>query len=220
MKHYLGICLMLLTIAAIGLFALHSCKTAAHETIDDVRNAFSEVLHVQPQVTVNQQVILTQTAPIAELAVVSKEELVSLGFNEHLEVWSLPIPLTEKKLTAEGTYRLKAGFDLADPFSVEYNSATHRLRAVMPRAKILAVEPIGDVVYHGEDAMLNRITDEERNKILSSLAALARDTAEKSSLKGDAEEQVEQRLNELLRHNGETMDIEWTNAGSSSRPMP
>lgn len=209
MKHYLGICLVLITLAVIGLFALRSCTAAADHTVDNVRDAFKAILQVQPQITVNQRVVLTQTAPIAELAVVTKEELVTLGYTEHFEVLSYEVPLTEKKLTAEAVYRLKAGFDLSQPFSVEIDPATHSLHATMPHAKMLSVEQIGDLTYHGDDAVLNRITDEERAKIVNDLLAAARDTAEKSTLKSDAEQQVAQRLKELMNHNGQPMQIEW-----------
>ena len=220
MKHYLGVCLVLVTVAAIGFFALHSCTAAVDHTIDQVRDAFAEVLRVQPRVTVNQRVVLTQTAPIAELAVVTKEELVTLAFDEHLEVLSLQVPLTEKKLTAEATYRLKAGFDLREPFSVVIDPVTHALRAAMPHARILSVEQVGDLVYHGEDSMLNRVTDDERAQILSSLNAAAHDAAEKSSLKMEAEQQVAQRLNELMSHNGQSLQIEWNKAGPDSGQTP
>jgi hypothetical protein len=216
MKHYLGICLVLITVAAIGFFALRSCTAAADHTIDRVRDAFVSVLHVQPQVTLNQQIILSQTAPIAELAVVTKDEQVSLAFNEHLEVLSVQIPLTEKQLTAEATYRVKAGFDLREPFSVAIEPATHALSASMPHAKILSVEQVGELSYHGEDALLNRVTDEERAEIVNDLQSAARDAAEKSSLKSDAEEQVTQRLTELLKHNGQPFQIEWTEPASST----
>lgn len=220
MKHYLGICLVLITVAAIGLFALHSCTAAVDRTIDQVRDAFGEVLRVQPQVTVNQRVVLAQTAPIAELAVVTKEELITIGLNAHLEVLSLQIPLTEKKLTAEATYRIKAGFDLREPFSVEIDPVTHTLHAAMPHAKILSVEQIGDLTYHGEDATLNRITDDERTQMLSSLNAAAHDAAEKSTLKTEAEQQVAQRLNDIMSHNGQAMQMEWTDAASAPGRMP
>jgi Protein of unknown function (DUF4230) len=210
MKHYLGICLVLITAAAIGFFALHSCTAAVDHTIGNVRDAFAQVLRVQPQVTVNQRVVLTQTAPIAELAVVTKEELVALGLDAHLEVLSVQIPLTEKKLTAEATYRLKAGFDLREPFSVEIDPATHALHATMPHAKILSVEQVGDLSYHGEDATFNRVTDDERAQILSSLNTAARDAAEKSTLKTEAEQQVAQRLKEIMDHNGQSLQIKWT----------
>jgi hypothetical protein len=220
MKHYLGICMVLVTATAIGLLVLHSCTAAVDQTVDHVRDAFAQVLRVQPEITLNQRVVLTQTAPIAELAVVTKEELVTLGFNEHLEVLSFEIPLTEKKLTAEATYRLKAGFDLREPFSVEIDPVTHALHAVMPHAKILSVEQVGDLIYHGEDAMLNRITDDERTQILSALNAAAHDAAEKSSLKTDAEQQVTQRLNEIMSHNGQALQIEWNNAATVLAPAP
>jgi uncharacterized protein DUF4230 len=220
MKHYLGICMVLVTAAAIGLLVLHSCTAAVDRTVDHVRDAFAQVLRVQPEVTLNQRVVLTQTAPIAELAIVTKEELVTLGFDEHLEVLSLQIPLTEKKLTAEATYRLKAGFDLREPFSVEIDPVTHALHAVMPHAKILSVEQMGDLAYHGEDSMLNRITDDERAQILSDLNAAAHDAAEKSSLKTEAEQQVSQRLNEIMSQNGQALQIEWNPATSVASPKP
>ena len=220
MKHYLGICLVLVTVAGIGLFALHSCTAAVNQTVDHVRDAFAQVLNIRPEITVNQRVVLTQTAPIAELAVVTKEELVTIGLNEHLEVLSLQIPLTEKKLTAEATYRLKAGFDLRKPFSVEIDPVTHALHAVMPHAKILSVEQVGDLIYHGEDATLNRITDEERTQILSNLNAAAHDAAEKSSLKMEAEQQVTQRLNEIMNHNGQSLEVEWNDGATIPSPVP
>jgi hypothetical protein len=209
MKHYFGICLVLVTCAAIGLFALHRCTSAVDHTVDNVRDAFAQVLRVQPQVTINQRVVLTQTAPIAELAVVTKEEIVTVSFDAHLEVLSVQIPLTEKKLTAEAAYRIKAGFDLREPFSVTIDPATHTLRAVMPHAKILSVEQLGDMSYHGEDATLNHVTDQERSQILSSLSNAAHAAAEKSSLKADAEKQVTARLQEILKQNGQDLHMEW-----------
>lgn len=220
MKHYLGISLVLLTLAGICFFAVHQCTSSIDHTIDQVRDAFAQVLRVQPQVTVNQRIVMTQTAPIAELAVVSKDELVDLGFTEHLEVMSFQIPLTEKKLAVEATYRLKAGFDLREPFTVEIDPTTHQLQVKMPHAKILSVEQIGDLTYHGEDAALNRITDAEREKIVNNLNAAAHDSAESSSLKMDAEQQIAQRLQDLLRHNGKNVAIEWTGSSISPKVRP
>lgn len=212
MKHYLGICLVLVTLAAIGFFAIHSCTSAVGRTANEIADAFSKVLHVQPQVTMNQRVILSQTAPIAELAVVTKDELVTLGFNEHYELLSIQVPLTEKKLSAEAVFRIKAGFDLREPFSVEIDPATHDLHATMPHAKILSVEQTGPLNFQGEDSSLNRLTDAEREKVVNDLNSAARDTAEKSTLKKEAEDQVEQRLKELIQHNGQRLELKWSSA--------
>ena len=218
MKHYLGICLVLITLTVIVFFTLYLGTVAVDHSIDHIRDAFREVLKVQPQITVNQRVVLTQTAPIAELAVVTKEELVTIGMNEHLEVMSMQIPLTEKKFTAEATYRLKAGFDLSEPFSVNIDPVTHALHATMPHAKIVSVEQINGPIYHGDDSILNRITDDERTQVISNLNAAARDAAEHSSLKNDAEQQVEQRLKDLMDHNGQTLQIEWGGAKVGAGP--
>jgi hypothetical protein len=215
MKHYLGICLVLITLAGITWFGVYSCTASVDHTIDSVRDAFVSVLRVQPQVTVNQRVVLTQTAPIAELAVVTKEELITIGENEHEEVLAVQIPLTEKHLTAEAVYRIKAGFDLRQPFSVTIDPATHDVHATMPHATILSVEQTGELSLKGDDAWLNRITDAERADIVNNLNKAAHDAAEKSSLKEDAEKQVTDRLNELINHNGKSMQLEWTEPTTS-----
>jgi hypothetical protein len=209
MKHYLGICLVLLTGAAVGLFTLHSCTQAVDQSVANVRDAFSQVFNIRPEVRVNQRIVLTQTAPIAELAVVTKEELVTIGFDAHLEVLSFQVPLTEKKASAEAVYRIKAGFDLHEPFSVSLESGSNGVHASMPPAKILSVEQIGDLTFHGEDGTLNKVTDDERAQILNNLNAAAHDEAEKSGLKEDAQKQVSQRLQEIFQHNGQRVDIEW-----------
>jgi hypothetical protein len=210
MKHYLGLCLVFVTLALIALGGLATCSAMADHTVDHVRDAFAQVFKIQPQVTVNQRVILTQTAPIAELAVVTKEEQVTLGFTTHLEVMSEAIPLTEKTLTAVAVYRIKAGFDLRQPFSVEINPQTHQIKATLPPAKILSVEQVGDLSYKGEDALLNRVTDEDRAKLLNDLHSAAEAQAESSGLKEDAEKQARARLEEIFRHDGEKIEMNWS----------
>jgi len=144
MKHYLGICLVLLTLTLIVLGTIYGCSVMADRTVDHVVDAFAKVFQVRPQITENQKVVFTQTAPIAELAVVTKEEQVSLEFDISYQVLSETVPLTEKKLSAQAVYRIKAGFDLREPFSVEIDPKTHEIHARLPPAKILSVEQVGD----------------------------------------------------------------------------
>jgi hypothetical protein len=217
MKHYVGICLVLLTLTLIVLGTMYGCSVMADRTVDHVLDAFEKVFQVRPQVTVNQKVIYTQTAPIAELAVVTKEEQVSLEFDVDYEILSRPIPLTQKKLTAQAVYRIKAGFDLREPFTVEIDPKTHAIHAKLPPAKILSVEQVGDLSLVGEDAWLNRVNDTDRTQVLDSLQQAARSQAETSGLKEDAQKQAQERLEEILRHNGENVELEWTN--SETKPM-
>jgi hypothetical protein len=217
MKHYVGICLVLLTLTLIVLGTMYGCSVMADRTVNHVLDAFEKVFQVRPQVTVNQKVIYTQTAPIAELAVVTKEEQVSLEFDVDYEILSRPIPLTQKKLTAQAVYRIKAGFDLREPFTVEIDPKTHAIHAKLPPAKILSVEQVGDLSLVGEDAWLNRVNDTDRTQVLDSLQQAARSQAETSGLKEDAQKQAQERLEEILRHNGENVELEWTN--SETKPM-
>lgn len=210
MKHYVGVCLVLVTLALLTLLVINRCTDATARAISQVRDAFASVLQVQPKITINERVVQTQTAPIAELAVVTNEELVSLGFDEHKEIWSYSIPLTEKKLTVEGTYRIKAGYDLHQPFSVTIDPATQHIAATLPPAKILSVEQVGDLTFKGEDSVLNRLSDDERTRAVNDLAQMARQTAETSSLRHDADAQVQRRLEEILARNGRKVEIQWS----------
>jgi hypothetical protein len=210
MKHYIGISLVLVTIAVLTLLVINRCTDATERAVDHVREAFASILQVQPKITINERVVQTQTAPIAELAVVTREESVTLGFDEHKEIWSYEIPLTEKKITVSGVYRLKAGYDLREPFSVAIDPATHAIRATLPPAKILSVEQVGDLTFQGEDSVLNRLSDDERTKAVNSLADLARQSAASSTLRRDSDNEVRQRLEQLLTHNGEKIEIQWS----------
>lgn len=210
MKHYLGICLVLVTLAVLTLLVINRCADATGRAVDQVRDAFASVLQVQPKITIQSRVIQTQTAPIAELAVVTREELISLGFDEHKEFWSCTLPLTEKKLTVSGTFRIKAGYDLHEPFSVAIDPATRHITATLPPAKILSVEQVGDLSFQGEDSLLDRLSDEERTKAVNDLATMARSAAESSTLRRDADSQVRARLAEILARNGEKAEIQWS----------
>ena len=80
----------------------------------------------------------------------------------------------------------------------------------MPHAKILSIEQVGDLSYHGEDATLNRITDADRTEIIASLNAAAHQAAENSGLKQEAEQQVTARLTELMNQNGHHLEVDFS----------
>ena len=90
----------------------------------------------------------------------------------------------------------------------------------MPHAKILSVEQVGEITYHGEDATLNRVTDSDRTEILSNMHIAALKAAEDSGLKLDAEKQVMQRLTDLMQHNGQNLQIEWSDGKNLPAPQP
>ena len=218
MKPYLGVCLVLLTIGVLALVGLRACQQAGVASINAVRAAFSDVLHLQPEISVETRVVYAQTVPLAELAVVGKDELVSIEMEEHKAWLNLAIPLTTQTLRAESVYRVKAGFDLRQPFRVAIDPLTHTVTAQMPPAKILSLEAVGPLSVNGQSALLNQITDAERNDLLEQLQNTARVEANASGLKKEAESQVQARLTQLLAKNGTSLKIEWQTPPAATSP--
>jgi hypothetical protein len=211
-KHYLGLCLVLATIAAIVLLGLHECAAESRATVASVRDAFVSVFHVQPEIRVHEETIMTQTAPIAELAVAQRDEKVSRGVDEHVAVGAFTVPLTHKEIEASAVFRVKAGFDLREPFRVTFDPATGNVEATLPHARILSVEQVGDLSEQAQDSVLNRLSDEDRANLVNDLNHTARAAAESSGLIQDAEEQATTRLRQILEHNGQKAVLRFSDA--------
>lgn len=207
MKHYIGLSLVLAVAVALLLVVMQHCEHVASRAAVNVSRAFIEALHVQPEIRINQTILTTQTAPIAELAIVSKEQLVTYALNEKIQLFNRTVPFTGKSITAQAAYRIKAGYDLTEPFRVNIDSRSGRVTAQLPAAKLLSVERIGELSLQDNDQWLNRITPEERQKVLNELDALARHGAESSGLVADAEKQAMERLEELAGRNGQKLII-------------
>ncbi len=137
--------LIVLILALLGGFLFYRMEVvtgrmfgASGDALRDLatrsRNAFVAVAQLQPQVTVNEQVIFTQSSPVLELAVTSQQTVVE---RETSTSWLG----STKRLRIRGVYNVKAGFDLRLPFSVHLNSdQPGKLSVEMPPAKILSVE--------------------------------------------------------------------------------
>ena len=118
---------------------------------DKTRNAFVAVTQLQPQVTVNEQVIFTQSSPVMELAVINQQTVVE---REAATTWLG----STKRLRLRGVYNVKAGFDLQQPFSVHLDKEHPGKVAVeMPPARILSVEQQKLDVLTLEDGIWNHV---------------------------------------------------------------
>src|SRR3954467_7597863 len=69
----------------------------------DVRNAFVDVAHLQPRVTINNRVYFEQTTPTSELAVLTRRIEVE---HEMQHTWAG----SSKRVKLHGTFMVKAGF--------------------------------------------------------------------------------------------------------------
>ncbi len=195
--------LALVAVAVVGTFTLmRGCERSVERAAAAVSRVFSEALSVRPQLVVNARTIYTQTSPVAELAVVTKDQWLECALHQSMQILRRSIPLTEKKITARAAYRIKAGFDLRKPFLARLDPKTGRVWAQLPPAQILSLERISPLEFEDTPGVLNSITNEDRQRVLAELDLLARRAAENSGILQDAQTQAVTRLEELARRNG------------------
>jgi len=186
-----------LAMASVFLFALWRCERVAttavaqpSEMAAKAARAFAEVLQLQPQVTINERVVLNQSSPVLELAVLQREVEVEREL-EHSWMGSL------KRIRLRGAFRVKAGFDLTQPFSVALTDAPGvPVRIELPAPRILSVESLGTEILAYENGLWNKITPKTLSAEIDALPEEARRKAFRAGLTREAEKAILQQLSE------------------------
>ena len=168
-----------------------------NQKIDTVTDPVSKLKTVLEKIT-KQEVIQQghsleiQTNRIQELAVIEREmhsiikyETVFLG--------------ARKTLILRGRFNVKAGFDLtkASKFSI----MNGRVIGTPPPAEILTVELEDFEIYHSSDQAFNKLTAIDQEAATNQLLYQARKDAQASDLRELADQQFEQRLDDLMDSN-------------------
>ncbi|HEY3663304.1 MAG TPA: DUF4230 domain-containing protein [Chthoniobacterales bacterium] len=191
--------LVLLIFALLAVFIFHRIETWPERTVDHgvtrleelgrkARDAFVELAHLQPKVTVNNRVYLEQTAPVAELAVLARRVQVE---QEMTHTWAG----STKRIRLHGTFLVKAGFDLRKKFTV--NIRPNEIVIELPHAQILSVEQEKIEVQALENGLWNRISPDDVESQLAALPQQAR--ARAADLPGAAEQTFTRQLLEKFR---------------------
>ena len=176
-------------------FALWRCERVATkvatqpgEIAATVSQAFKDILQIQPRVIVNERVVVNQSSSVLELAVLSREVEVEREF-EHTWLGST------KRLRLRGAYRIKTGFDLTQPFSVELSDAPGTpARVSLPAPKILSVEPVHVEVLALENGLWNKVQPENLESEIAALPDEARRKAQRIGVVREAEESIVKQL--------------------------
>jgi hypothetical protein len=155
----------------------------------DVRDAFVEVAHLQPRITINNRVYLERTTATAQLAILSRQIEVE---HELLHTWAG----STKRVKLHGTFTAKAGFDLQQDVAVDLRADEIIVR--LPRASILGVEQKQTEVLAFENGLWNRISAADLESELATLPHLAREKAGESGILAEAETALQQQLNERM----------------------
>ncbi|MGI8891636.1 MAG: DUF4230 domain-containing protein [Chthoniobacterales bacterium] len=191
--------LVLLILALLAAFIFYRLETWPGRTLDHgvtrleevgrkARDAFLELAHLQPKVTVNNRVYFEQTQTIAELAVLARRVQVE---HEMMHTWAG----STKRIKLHGTYLVKAGFDLHKKFTV--NVRPDEIAIELPHAQILSVEQEKVEVEALENGFWNRISPGDIQAQLGALPRLAREKA--ADMPAAAEQTFKNQLLEKFR---------------------
>lgn len=178
--------MLALIVAGLTAFLFYRTQTAASRL---VRDAFMTVAHLQPKVTVDERVVLEQTSPVRELALVERDVSVE---RETANSWLG----STKRLRVRATYHVKAGFDLQQPFDVKVQAGA--ITARLPPARLLSAEQVRLEALDVRNGMWNRVAPEEIQAELNTLNTEARLKALDANLPRDAEAELTKQLREKL----------------------
>jgi Protein of unknown function (DUF4230) len=182
--------------ALVTAFIFYRTETwplrTTHQAIDetervarDIRNAFVDVAHLQPRITINSRVYVEKTSATSELAILSRQIEVEHEFSHS---WAG----STKRVKLHGTFAAKAGFDLRKDLAVDVRPEEIVVR--LPHAEILGVEQKNVDVLTFENGFWNRISAEDLQNELAALPQLAREKATESGLPAAAESALQQQL--------------------------
>ena len=189
---------LIVTIVAVVIFLrveTWPARTARQSTAKlekigkDLRAAFIDIAHLQPRITINNRVYMEQSAPVSELAVLSRRIEVE---HEFLHTWVG----SSKRVKLHGTFVAKAGFDLQQNLSIDIRP--REIIVQLPHAKILGVEQEQVDVLAYENGLWNRISGQDLQDELSVLPKVAWKRAMENGLPAEAERTLQRQLDERL----------------------
>jgi hypothetical protein len=154
-----------------------------------LRAAFIDIAHLQPRITINDRVYMEQTMPVSELVVLSRRVEVE---HELLHTWVG----SSKRVKLHGTFIAKAGFDLRKDLAVDVRP--QEIVVQLPHAQILGVEQQQVDVLAFENGLWNRISGQDVQSELSALPDLAWKKAAESGLSAQAEQTLQQQLEQRI----------------------
>jgi hypothetical protein len=196
----LALTLIALTIAAVIVIIFWRVETWPARTAQqsteqlekvgkDLRDAFIDIAHLQPRITINNRVYVEQTKPVSELVVLSRRIEVE---HEFLHTWVG----SSKRVKLHGTFTAKAGFDLQDNLSIDIHP--NEIIVQLPHARILGVEQDQVDVLAFENGLWNHISGQDMQSELSILPQLAREKAAESDLPAEAESALQQQIEQRV----------------------
>jgi hypothetical protein len=199
---FAGLCalVVVLTVAGLPWFAAKK----GSDLTDHVMRAFSRVLQVTPEVVIKGDSTVLEKSSIAELSVVQRKTQVLTK----LEGQWLG---SSKFLLVRGDFLVKAGFDLNDSFRFNVDQPSREVFVDLPKPKVLSVALQNYEVMLSNNGLINKVQAEDQEKVINHMLVKARTDAERSDIRQEAMQQVEQRLKDILLENASKVTVMFHN---------
>lgn len=177
----------------------------AEKTYDGARKIgrdISNIFSITPKITVNNTVVLEQQTPILELATLSQQF-------QHKYVWTNRWMGSTKRITINGGFIAKAGYDLKERFSIELND--EKAIVTLPAPQLLSLEAMDNMTFRDEHGAWNWVNMDDRARAINAFNADARRLAQEGKFIGQAKDSMEKQLREILKSHGKEMEIQYEN---------
>lgn len=163
----------------------------------------AKIFQFTPEITVNNTVVLQQQTPVLEVATLSQT------FQHHYE-WTNTWLGSTKKITIEGSFAAKAGFDLNKTFAIQIND--DKAIVTLPHPELLSIESLNDVRFLDENGIINWVRMEDRSKAMNAFTSDARKYAKTADFVSQARREMESKLTEILHLHGKEVEIRYSPA--------
>jgi hypothetical protein len=185
---------MVLATLAVCIFVVPAY--VARQVAGDVSRKMSEIINLQPRVTVNDVVVIHESKPIVEMALITRDIQIEHTV-EHSWMRST------KTLKMRAIYRAKAGFRLTgSPVELklkrDWMAWKMSLETTLPEPTILSVEQVRLEFVEDEDGYWNKITPEDRELAINEMRVKAMAEIKKSGIRDDVKKTVEERMAESI----------------------
>ena len=158
----------------------------AHEVAEELKSVFN----VTPIISVNHRIVIAESHPFADLALVSKSVSLDTKF---VSTWLH----STKDISVHGEFLAKAGFDLNSLFAVNLTTKPPGVTVVLPAPKILSLEMTASEITDEHGGLINWLYPQDHEAALKQMRAEAAAEIAKSTLLNTAKEEIEKRIRAL-----------------------
>src|SRR5690349_8789391 len=172
----------------------------SYEGAKQLGKDISEALNVTPEITVNNTVVIQQQTPVFELATLSQKF-------QHQYQWTNTWLGSTKEIKITGSFEAKAGFDLDKRFAIEMNEK--KAVVILPEARILSLEPQGDIKFEDENGVWNWVNTDDRSKAITAFQSDARKYSEQADFVAQAKTEAEKKITAILKNYVEEVEFRY-----------